>query len=353
MKNKILYIGEKIIHPQSGADQVNKRNQTLLENNSDEVVYLPAVPGFFSKLFFKITDNYLKLIDKIIDNNIFEFIFIEQSLYGRACEHIKKKYPKLKIILFFHNIEIQYAHEYLKTSGLKAMPFFLSVKYWEKRSCKYADYCITLNKRDSQLLYKIYNRNSNLELPTSFPDLYNQEKAEVIVRDNNLESIDYLFVGVSFFANVEAVQWFINNVMSKVSGHLYVIGKGMDNIKFDNVTNRIHIYGFVEDLSEYYYRARMVVSPIHVGGGMKTKTAEALMYGKTILGSNEAFEGYEIDERCMILCNSAEDYLKHISFVDKSYCRINPASRQLFEKLYSNHSQQERFNSFIQKIHEQ
>lgn len=349
MKSKILYLGEKIIQPKSGADQVNKRNQTLLENNF-EVMYLPTIPGSFFKFFLKITGNYLKLINKTINNNIFEYIFIEQSLYGRACRYIKKKYPKLKIIIFFHNIEVQYAHEYLKTSGLKAIPFFLLVKYWEKKSCKYADYCITLNKRDSQLLHKIYNRKSDLELPTSFPDLYDQQKAALSAKSKGLYPIDYLFVGVSFFANIEAVQWFINNVMPKVDGHLHVVGKGMDNIKFNNLTDRIHIHGFVDDLSEYYYRAKLVISPIHVGGGMKTKTAEALMYGKTILGSKEAFEGYEIDERCMILCNNVEDYLTHISLIDKPYDKINSVSRQIFKKLYSNHSQQERLNLFIQNI---
>lgn len=352
MKNKILYIGEKITYPKSGADQVNKRNQTLLECNF-EVVYLPTVSGPFFKLFFKITDEYLKLIDKVLDNNIFEYIFVEQSLYGRACKHIKKKYPNFKILLFFHNIEIQYAYEYLKASGLKAIPFFLSVKHWEKLSCKYADYCITLNKRDSQLLYKMYNRISNFELPTSFPDLYDEHKAALSVENNNSDPIDYLFVGVSFFANIEAVQWFINNVMPKVSGHLYVVGKGMDNIKFDNLNERIHIHGFVDDLSEYYYRARLVISPIHIGGGMKTKTAEALMYGKVILGSKEAFEGYEIDGRCMFLCNSAEDYLEHISLIESSYTKTNSAARRMFKNLYSNQAQQERFNLFIQNIHEQ
>ena len=70
------------------------------------------------------------------------------------------------------------------------------------------------------------------------------------------EPIDYLFVGVSFFANVEAVQWFINNVMPMVDGHFHVVGKGMNKALFHNVTNRVHIHGYVDDLSDYYYRAR-------------------------------------------------------------------------------------------------
>ncbi len=37
-----------------------------------------------------------------------------------------------------------------------------------------------------------------------------------------------------------------------------------------------------------------IISPIFVGGGMKVKTCEALMYGKNIIGTSESFEGYDI-----------------------------------------------------------
>lgn len=40
-----------------------------------------------------------------------------------------------------------------------------------------------------------------------------------------------------------------------------------------------------------------MVMPIFSGSGMKVKTAEALMYGKFLIGTKEAFEGYEIDEK--------------------------------------------------------
>lgn len=349
MKNKVLYLGKKIIKPESGADQVNKRNQTLLETYF-EVVYLPTVSGKFFKLFLRITDRYLRLIDNMLLNNQFIFVYIEQSQYGRACKHIKKKFPEVKIVMFFHNIEVQYAYEYLKTSGVKALPFYVVIKYWEKISIKYTDYCFTLNERDSKLMDKIYSRKADLVLPTSFPDLYDERKAKDIEKQSAIQPIDYLFVGVSFFANVEAVQWFINEVMPKVSGHFHVVGKGMDKVHFENVTDNIHIHGFVEDISEYYYKARMVVSPVHVGGGMKTKTAEALMYSKTILGSPESFEGYEIDNECMFLCNSAEDYIYYITNFESNNKINNSASRKLFTSLYNNKTLQEKFNLFIQQI---
>lgn len=347
MKKQLLYIGRKIIKPTGGAEQVNMRNQNFLESIFNVIYLQLRGGGYFSKLLLGCTNKYLKALDSIMLKKNFDYVFVQQSLYGRACRHIKKHYPNVKIILFFHNIEIQYAQEYMKTKGFKALPFFISVQYWEKKSCEYADYCVTLNSRDSRLLKNIYGRNADLELPTSFKDLFDAEKAIRIIRDNSLQKIDYLFVGVAFFANVEAVQWFIDNVMPNIDGHFYVVGKGMDKITFKNVTEKVHIYGYVDDLSSYYYRAKYVVSPIHVGGGMKTKTAEALMYGKTILGSKEAFEGYEIDDRCMILCKNAEDY---INIVVNGNCRINEYSRDLFKRKYCDSIIMKKFQNFIISI---
>lgn len=345
MKSRVLYLGGKIINPSSGADQVNRRNQQLLESVFD-VSYLPFVDGLLSKIYLGCTDKYLKTIDIAMKNVAFEYVFIQQSHFGRACRHIKKNYPNIKIIMFFHNIERQYADEYMKTRGLKAFPFYLLINYWERRSAKYADYCITLNNRDSKLLKSLYGRDSDLELPTSFPDLFDAEKANRIIGDNNFPLVDYLFVGVAFFANIEGVQWFIDKVMPKVEGNFYVVGKGMENKWFNNVSERVHILGYVDDLSSYYYRARYVVSPIHVGGGMKTKTAEALMYGKTILGSKEAFEGYEVDDKCMVLCESVDDYVKNLI---KGENKTNVNSRSLFLKHYCDTVNKNKFYNFINR----
>lgn len=349
MKNKLLYIGSRTEKIKSGADLVNKRNQELLESFFS-VIYLPFVKGRFSKFYFSANDNYLKCIEEKLCSEKYEFVFIQQSLLGRVCQYIKKKHPQIKIIVFFHNIEIQYAREYIRTKGISAIPFYLSVLYWERKCCKNADYYITLNQRDSQLLHDVYARKSDLELPTSFHDSFDMRIASRTQASMENEPVDYLFIGVSFFANVQGIQWFINHVMPKVNGHLHVVGKGMDAIDFKNLTDRVHIHGFVDDLSGYYYRARMVVSPIHVGGGMKTKTAEALMYGKTILGSSEAFEGYEMDERCMILCNTEEDYIRTICNMTNDTPLYNAFARQLFTKYYSNNVVRFKMNFFFKSI---
>lgn len=334
MGGRVLYIGFRIDKIEGGADIVNTRNKKVLESVfPNKVDYFEFQPkGGFDKLFFGIGWPVMKEVLQCLSQSSYKYVFLSQSLFGRLAKLIKRKFPEIKIITFFHNIEIQYAREYLKVSGIRAIPFYLAVRYWERVACEKSDILITLNKRDSDLLERLYNKKASFELPTSFEDNFDEDKAqESQITDN---PIDYLFVGMNFFANVQAVQWFIDNVMPNVKGHFYVVGKGMDKVDFSNLNDRIHIEGFVEDLSEYYYRARFVVSPIFSGGGMKTKTAEALMYGKTILGTKEAFEGYEKDERCMIECNDAASFIDKLSAYD-SHMSLNIHSRRLFMKYYS------------------
>lgn len=332
---KLLYIGHHIDRVSSGSDQVNKRNQQLLTNIfQGQVTYLePSVKGMFDKLVFGVNKQMIASVKGELDKGEYTHLFIAQSLMGRIAKFVKRKYPSVVVVNFFHNIEVQYAHEYLKTSGFRALPFYLTVKWWEKVGCKYTDKFITLNKRDSDLLREIYSKEVTIELPTSFDDKFNEDQSNRAVL-NNKEQIDYLFVGVAFFANMQGIQWLIDNVMPHLKGNLYIVGKGMDKVPFKNLTPNIHIYGFVDKLADFYYRARMVVSPIFVGGGMKTKTAEALMYGKSIVGTEEAFEGYEMDNRCMYKCSTPDDFIHTMTSLHNCQ-RLNPHSRDLYNMYYS------------------
>ena len=45
----------------------------------------------------------------------------------------------------------------------------------------------------------------------------------------------------------------------------------------------------VDDLAPYYKKAAAVIMPIFMGGGMKVKTAEALMNGKNYIWVKGSF----------------------------------------------------------------
>ena len=78
MKSKVLYLGDKIAKPSSGADQVNRRNQQLLESVFN-VSYLSLVDGPLSNIYLSCTDKFLKSIDFSMKNVDFEYVFIQQK----------------------------------------------------------------------------------------------------------------------------------------------------------------------------------------------------------------------------------------------------------------------------------
>lgn len=345
----VLYIGTDVLKITDGAAQVNKRNIYLLRSCSSylKIISPSLAQGGLKKYLFGINETFIKQVLSELSANHYNIVFISQSLHGRIAKYIKKKYPNIIVICFFHNVEKQYASELIRVSGLLHFPFYWAACRSEQKAVHFSDYLITLNSRDNDELYALYKRNSDLILPTSLQDKYVKSDA----RHKSIDEIVYLFVGVAFFANVEGITWFINEVLPKVPGKLIIIGKGMEVLSNRFSDPRIEIHGFVEDLSYYYSMATFVISPILSGGGMKTKTAEALMYGKAIIGTKEAFEGYDKCE-AMYECNDSSSFAKTIKKIINShnYVLFHQESRDLFIQKYSNTVSLESFSKWIRSI---
>lgn len=334
---RILYIGNKVRKTDSGAAQVNIRNIRCLEKIFGE--NLDFIEPEDSRKFFLYrwggNRGFREELRKRLSETSYDYAFISQSLLGDVARIIKETAPDTKIVTFFHNIEVQYAREFVRTSGVTHIPFYIAAGMAEKNAVRYSDYHIVLNDRDRRLLKNIYNVQTDIVLPATYRDTFNEDK--VIRTKCTREDITYLFVGTSFFANIQGVGWFIKEVLPYIPGKLVIVGNGMDKLKDRWDSDRVEIHGYVEDLSDYYYKADLVISPIFSGGGMKTKTAEALMYGKTILGTTEAFTGYVEDNNSMVKCHTSDDFISYINraLAGNEISKYNACSRKLFLENYS------------------
>jgi len=196
-----------------------------------------------------------------------------------------------------------------------------------------------LNERDSLELEKLYGRKSDYIIPITFNDYFDETKA--IEKSKSIKN-RILFVGSDFFGNTEGLFWFIETCLDKIDCSLIVVGSGMDKYKNRYNSKNVEFKGFVEDLDEEYYDSDLVVLPILSGSGMKTKTCEALMYGKTIVATKEAFEGYtdEIFElKAGFRCVSSKEFVDTINFLlNGKLNKYNKASRDIFKNKYQTSS---------------
>lgn len=128
------------------------------------------------------------------------------------------------------------------------------------------------------------------------------------------EPIDKLtFIGGdSHFPNLDAIQWFIDEILPLLpssSVKLHVIGKwsqeNMDLIS-DKSNNQIIFSGFIDDLIKYCKNSIMVV-PLRLGSGIRTKILYAMAHGTPTISTSIGCEGLGVTN------------LKEIIIADSNY----------------------------------
>jgi glycosyltransferase involved in cell wall biosynthesis len=122
------------------------------------------------------------------------------------------------------------------------------------------------------------------------------------------QSYELLYVASDVGLNVESLEWFIREVFPIVSCHLpalslTIVGRICSVESVAKLVSEcphkenIRALGYVDDISYVYAQASIVIAPMVFGTGMNIKVAEALSYGKAIVGTNSAFRGIKITNR--------------------------------------------------------
>ena len=339
---KIFYIARDSGLENTGASMVVRRNLSGLKElvGSDNVVEyrLPEVnlKNVVCSLIrcgsYGITAKEERKIIDAVRQVSPDFIFIESSSYGSLV----KKMSKLghRTMCFAHNLDTKlYKQEISSRNPLFSIPKYFLTWINEKKTTKYSDTIICLNVRDSNDFGKMFGRYADMILPITFPmrNVCNEDS-----RNYATVKPYYLFVGSDFFPNVEGIKSFVNNVAGHVDVDIHVVGGCCNNpvLKKLSLPENVSFLGYVDDLDREYYGASGVIAPIFKGSGMKTKTIEAMSYGKSIFGTNEAFAGIECDyTKIGGLCNTADEFIECINKSNKGV--FNDYTYRLFKDEYS------------------
>ena len=352
----------------NGGDAINKRNYDLLCSYFDHVdikvsrkdtnVGTSSKLLMYAKYVFHMimSDNYkdnVKFLKTVLKRKKYDVIYIGYSSCGKYAEIIKTYDKNIKVVTFFHNVEYDYWNSQANFNKYKVYLASYISKINEKKAMQYSDVVIALNERDSNRLSELYGRKADLLLPTSFLDTENRHTLEMISKKKNAVN-KLLFIGSDFYPNKHGITWFIEKVLPSLKNvELVIVGRGTEKWKecFDKYS-AVKIYGGVENIQSYYYEADAVIAPIFLGSGMKTKTAEALMFGKYIFGTQEAFEGYDITySKVGALCNTEQEFIDSINrFIETYNGRYNEYSRKVFEEKYTMDGSKILFDNVIKML---
>ena len=295
--------------------------------------YLRGVLFFPFNYHFGLTPKKVKCICQSAQEH--DVVFIDRSVFGIIAKKLKESGYKGRIITFFHNVEALYFDAKIS----KHMPYrnviIRSADHNDAYSCRHADRIIALNERDDSLLFERYKRHADVLIPIVFRDRFKPEYQSDALTHTKPEC---LFIGSNFAPNNEGLLWFVKKVLPRVEINFKVVGKGMEQLQeVEPLLCDIEVIGSVPDLTPYITEADFMILPIFKGSGMKVKTCESLMFGKNILGTDEAFEGYDADyNRVGGKCNTADEFIEKINeFAASPRPRFNVYSRQLYLDNYT------------------
>lgn len=266
-------------------------------------------------------------------------VFVDGSTLGHVVAPIKRACPHVRVVTFFHNVEARF---FLGAARAKrtALSVALLAAAWaaERKAVRHSDALVCLSARDGEALHRLYGRGADHVAPLGLEDALPVPLPSISPhRERYL-----LFVGSAFYANRRGVEWFARNVAPGSPLPIVIVGQGMEMLrsKFGgspNIRPNIRIVGATGDLTRWYLGAHCVVAPIFEGSGMKTKIAEALMFGKRIIGTTDAFTGYDpAVVAAGWLADDAPAFLAAIGEAAKADLpAFDPASRALYEASYS------------------
>lgn len=354
-KEKCLFItSNDICNQKYGGGQCAHRNYTALQKYVDLTSYrikkksnISSMISIINRLFPPISQHDIKQVMKSIEDENISMVFFDGSIFGSIASLMRDKYPNIKIITFFHNVETDYVNVRMGNS-IKSQVYKKLAFRSERMSVHNSDVIISLNKRDANRICSQYKRSADYIIPITFEDKFKKPYDETIKSSTK----ECLIVGSLKRDTYEGVLWFVNNVSPFLNGKTVIVGKGFENKKVELERNNVVVIGSVDDLTPYYLNASCISLPILSGAGMKVKTAEALMYGKTIFGTTEAFEGYEIDyDSVGGLCNSAKEFIEKINNHFKlDQGDFNKNSREYFINNFSFDSSDMIFKKIIDSV---
>jgi len=296
-----------------------------------------AVKCAFSGHVDGLDDDVIAAVVATLEQAGVRKVLIDGSNFGALADAIKRNLPGVEVTTFFHNCEARFfLGVFRQQPGIRASGVLLANYIAERLAVRGSDKRICLNSRDSGLLRRVYGRGATHLSAMAMRDKFPATDTP----PPQVPAAPYvLFVGGAFYANIQGIRWYADHVAAQVSMPAYVVGNGFERwrAELEQRSGNMRVVGAAPDLAPWYLGASAIIAPIFDGSGMKTKVAEALMFGKRVVGTPEAFAGYEdfigsIGESC----TTAAGFVAAMGKVAATGAPdVDPVLRRIYESNFS------------------
>ena len=256
-------------------------------------------------------------------------------------DYVLKRINPDKLIVRVHNVESEFVCvEYSKGFSAEGEILKKLTPIREKKLVHAARELVFLTSKDRSRMQELYGSARH---STVVPVCVTEKQCEKSKKADGTVSL--LYTGsLNFSANIQGILWFINKVCPKLKVNYRLTVAGYhpteELLRVPSENPKVQIVDTPETMTPYFENADLVIAPVFDGAGMKVKVAEALSFGKPVLGTNHAYIGYKISDRNnSFVANSVEEFAEQINYFGslsfEQREEIKDEAYELFKSHYS------------------
>lgn len=250
-------------------------------------------------------------LTRILQREKFDFIILE-SLFTTPYLATLRRNSNAKIILRSHNIEHHIWNKlangernFLKKIYLK----YLSRKLQnaEISAWRSVDATACISETDTIVTQAFCKSKPVFLLPMG-----TQPKAPI---QYELENSCYHIGSMDWLPNIEAMDWFIDEIWTKIHSelpqyHFHFAGRSMPHRFTSAISNHIYCHGEVESSESFMRSHGIMIVPLRSGSGIRVKILEAFAMGIPVIATELAVRGLPIQhQEHFLLANKPEEWI--------------------------------------------
>lgn len=300
-----------------------KRNE-IREKLPIDILRIYPFPYMIDDMFPNGLDEFVAELHK---KEHFDYVMVEYVYMSKALTKLGRGVTK---IVDTHDILADRAYMYYDM-GVKPKTFYTS-KNQERKGLLRADIVLAIQKDERKYFIKqLRNKRKVLTVGNYFETV---EDVKVCPQKK------VLFVGSNNDPNREALQYFLNHIWKEVKKRVpdagfLIAGDVSNSVSDSNLYTRV---GYVEDLSDVYKEARVVVNPMLSGTGLPIKSIEAMAYGKAMVMTESGARGLYREgkePKAFLLAKDTEDFIDKLVLLlndDKKTEQVQRYCRKFVER---------------------
>lgn len=257
--------------------------------------------------------------------------------YG-AAGLIKGVDINVPIIYASHNCELDLATQMMPKNEL-ALKYVREIEQFLLDKSSAITYC---SKEDIIKMNEIYSRT-----PESFYIPNGTDERVGLIRKDNHQSKDIVFIGSGHPPNVEAAKNLIDVARMMPDYNFNIIGKCADSIDPKMVPGNYIVHGFINDklIDLLFENSLAFVNPIQSGSGTHLKIMRALSYGLPTISSATGLRGFSEEEisETLLVADNNDQMIEQIKMLGNKeyYDKISSKTFELGKKYYWSGIQEE------------